>query len=788
MNFPTTFSDSGLSRGKSDRIDRLKLRSSWRIALGMLGLALATNCNVASADTVDVKKPETLSVRQIERSLADVYSKVAPATVRLSPSDGPSRNFTSAIIVSADGYILQNSQFPAGKELRVEFSDGKTGAAKALGWSAEWNVGLSKINENGPWPFVPFGAPEGVVTGECVVSLQYPHPDSPQPVHNPLLLVDWVNRSAPGHWFMLASAQVATAGHWNDCRFVCDLKGQLAGIVSVRSHGKGVTVTHSRMIKALWSDLAAGKNLDQVRLELVDTAQEAVQVVAQPANITEEIKKEVIAASVQIRSAANVRERKKGWSGTIVSPTGLVATCAHTYEMPGANVLVSLPDGRDLPGQVVGVSLPCDIGLIQIKDVTEPLPYAEMGDSRRMRSGQACLFLGYGPVPMALRQPLLRTSSIAEPPHGEISHLLHSDPKTKFVGGDSGGGLFNSDGQLVAFHTGIGTATGSRPRPHQNPRVELFRKHWDELHSPFQQSTDSPLATVQDVLHDNYRRGRESIVELLDGDNRIALGTCVDGNGVLLTKASLLSDRFDCRLSDGRVLGGKVLRTVREHDVAVVKVDAVDLKAIEWSTLDDLPVGSVVAIAAADASPTLGFVSNAPFAFPAEKGHLRAEFSETDNGLEVTKVEDLRSSYPFLTIRPSTLRQGDILLSLGEHPTPDREASSKLLDINSNNLVGVSGDIIQLLVNRDGQQVQLREVLAPPFSSPRFAGQTPRSSGFPRVLSVNANATSEMCGGPVMERDGRASGIALGWRNNGWLFVLPAALAKTIAAEDPQQP
>ena len=146
------------------------------------------------------------------------------------------------------------------------------------------------------------------------------------------------------------------------------------------------------------------------------------------------------------------------------------------------------------------------------------------------------------------RQPRERlTSTVAESPGDRWSHSIHNDRKTKTIAGDSGCGLFNSQGQLIAIHTG----------PGENQRVELFRAHWDELHRAFYESDRSPLADTREKLEASYRKAGQSAVEILDGDKRVALATIVRGNGLLLTKASPLPDSFDCRLPGGRVLPGQ---------------------------------------------------------------------------------------------------------------------------------------------------------------------------------------------------------------------------------------
>lgn len=737
--------------------------------------------NIACAEIDDPSKPKAFSREQTEKALAEVYRRVTPATIRFALRDDPHGSFTTGIVVSPDGYVLHRA-IQAGKALIYEFTDGRRASGKTLGWSDEWRVGLSKIEKDGPWPCVELAASVGANVGQCVVSVQYPFNDSPQPVRGPLLLVDWVKSAAPGLWFRLSDAKVANAGHWNDCSFVCDLQGRLAGAVARLSQGSGVTLTDASVIRSLWDELVAGKNIDQLRLDNAPVAQ-ASETKAAPlvTEISNDVRKKCIAASVHIRSAADVRAGKSGWSGTIVSVDGLVATCAHHDEMPGSQVVVCLADGRDLAGKVVGLNPACDIGLVQITESTGPLPHVPMGDSKKLRPGDRCLFAGYGPVPKMLRQSLIRTSTVVPSPDGAWSHLVHCDPETKFVGGDSGGGLFISDGQLVAIHTGIGSSSGSRSRPHTNPRVELFREHGEELRAQFHQTDDSPFKQTREELESLCRSARGSVVQILDGEKQVAMGTLVGRNGQLLTKASVLPDRFKCRLADGRLLAGTLIRTLREHDVAVVRVDAADLAPIEWSTSDDPPVGSAVGLVAPDATPVLSFVSHAPFAFPAEPGHLRAKLLGTDDGLQVEKLWELPSGSIFIAIPPSTLLPGDILLSIEGQPISNLEAYLKIVNVKSGDHVAVSGDAVRLVVRRGEEKIELREVLAPP-TSPRLAGQTPRSTGFPRVLSVNTNATTEICGGPVIDRTGKATGIVIAWRNNGWLFVLPADILKSIVS------
>jgi hypothetical protein len=68
----------------------------------------------------------------------------------------------------------------------------------------------------------------------------------------------------------------------------------------------------------------------------------------------------------------------------------------------------------------------------------------------------------------------------------------------------------------------------------------------------------------------------------------------------------------------------------------------------------------------------------------------------------------------------------------------------------------------------------------PPQGLLRPEGQSPRCSGFARAYSVAVDAKSPL-GGPVLDRAGHVVGVAIAWQTKGWLLVLPAATAQSVA-------
>ncbi len=676
------------------------------------------------------------SSSEMERRLIAAYKQVSPAVVRVESTDGTVRSRSGGVIVTEQGHVL-TSRLPADLTLTFHFSDGRTAQGKSLGWSKEWGVSLAKLDGPGPWPIVKLAESPAAVN-QPLMTLAYPPRDAI--IASALLNVEWVIISS-GQWFMTTDKDKIA---WNYGGLTFDLDGKFTGFRHGAYPRTGTIYAGVSVIRSMWDDLVAGKNLDEVRLggQAKDTDKATT--------ITAEIERRATAASVQIRRKAG----EKGFSGTVISADGMIATCAHYFLRPGTKVVVSLPDGRDLAGEVVGFNAPCDVGLLKITD-SGPFPWVRMGDSTRLSSSDPCLAIGYGPVNAQERQPSVRRATIAPAPDKVWSCLLYSNAKT--VGGDSGGGIFNSDGELVATHSqGYSVSIAHR--------VELLRLHWDSLLTPLQFSDASPEAALNESVAEAAKQIKSNVVEVLSGDKAVALGSIISTDGRLLTKASILPAKPLCRLADGRTKPANVIKTIREHDLAVLKIEATDLPVVEWSTSTTPPVGTLVG------SATLtGVISHVETAFPAERGVIPARFRDSENGPEVEGIfEATGGNQP--------VRKGDIILSIEGRPTRDRKELLALLN-DKENPVASAGDMVRVVLLREGKQTELAIVLATP--SLRVA---PRRSGFPRAFGVSTATKSEQFGSPVFDRDGVAIGIEIASRENGWLLVIPAATIMNFAA------
>jgi serine protease Do len=174
-------------------------------------------------------------------------------------------------------------------------------------------------------------------------------------------------------------------------------------------------------------------------------------------------------------------------SGVIVSEDGLVLTAAHvltgepnplTGEFPkfkvGEECLVVLPDVKKVKAKTLGVNSDVDSGMIQItekgpNDGKWPfLPVTKSGD---MKKGQWVVSLGHPGGPKTNRAPVARLGRVVN----NNKDIVRSN--CTLVGGDSGGPLFDLDGNVVGIHSRIGLTL----EHNIHIPTEQFKKQWDEM-------------------------------------------------------------------------------------------------------------------------------------------------------------------------------------------------------------------------------------------------------------------------------------------------------------------
>ena len=156
------------------------------------------------------------------------------------------------------------------------------------------------------------------------------------------------------------------------------------------------------------------------------------------------------------QSPAPERRMQSLGSGFIVDPSGIVVTNNHVIE--GADeITVTLQDNTSLKAKLIGKDESGDIAVLQVKP-DKSLPSVQFGDSDQERVGDWVLAIGN---PFGLGGTV--TAGIVS----ARGRNIHQGPYDDFIQtdaainrGNSGGPLFNMDGQVIGINTAIYSPSG----------------------------------------------------------------------------------------------------------------------------------------------------------------------------------------------------------------------------------------------------------------------------------------------------------------------------------------
>ena len=154
------------------------------------------------------------------------------------------------------------------------------------------------------------------------------------------------------------------------------------------------------------------------------------------------------------------RERGQG-SGVVIDSGGLVLTNAHVVERVD-EVTVTLADGDQRDGHVVGTDSVTDLALVELEGKRLPKA-AQLGDSEALEVGDWAIALG---TPYGLERTV--TLGIVSSLHRNISSLGFSDKRLDLIQtdaainpGNSGGPLVNASGEVIGINTLVRSGPGA---------------------------------------------------------------------------------------------------------------------------------------------------------------------------------------------------------------------------------------------------------------------------------------------------------------------------------------
>ncbi len=143
-------------------------------------------------------------------------------------------------------------------------------------------------------------------------------------------------------------------------------------------------------------------------------------------------------------------------SGFIIDPSGLIVTNNHVIE--GADEInVILNDGTKLKAELVGKDSKSDLALLRVH-YDKPLKFVKFGNSDKMRLGEWVIAIG---------NPFSLSSTVTAGIVSARNRDINSGPYDNYIQtdaainrGNSGGPLFNLNGEVIGINTAIISPSG----------------------------------------------------------------------------------------------------------------------------------------------------------------------------------------------------------------------------------------------------------------------------------------------------------------------------------------
>jgi serine protease Do len=270
---------------------------------------------------------------------------------------------------------------------------------------------------------------------------------------------------------------------------------------------------------------------------------------------------------------------------------------------------------------------------------------------------------------------------------------------------------------------------------------------------------------------------RQSIVRLNVDGEPVALAAVVDTNGLALSKASEIKPgKLTCWLATEKEVEAEVVRVDEDEDVALVQVHAPGLKPIAWAP-GKVSVGQwAITPGIAETPHAVGIISALPHRVRPRRAYIGVQFDSNSTEPRIEKV------YAGLGAEKAGLKVGDIIIGVNSAAVTNRDQVKEALrDFGD-------GQTIRVKVQREAErfEVEVRmtvpktgELAAEYYSQPRtqMTGDlSQRAEGFEQAIEHDTVLPPWLCGGPLVNLDGKAIGLNIARAGRVTTYALPAQL------------
>ncbi|MEO6893950.1 MAG: trypsin-like peptidase domain-containing protein [Ginsengibacter sp.] len=487
------------------------------------------------------------------------------------------------------------------------------------------------------------------------------------------------------------------------------------------------------------------------------------------------------------------------FSGVVVTKDGHILTAAHVI-MPGNTYQVAFPDGKKCIaialGKITKTQIVPDVGMMKIISPGY-WPFAKMGHSYTLRMYEPCISISY---PESLYQdlPTVRFGYITNTKNekGFIQSTCIMEP------GDSGGPLFDYDGNVIGLHSAIEVSE----KMNFDIPVDLYREYWQALNIPriyhsFPKSLQNEnrdsinqkvfVVDTNNIYGSSFQKiiikNSKTCVKItsgINGKSQEALGTLVYINlknhreNFIISKSSIVLNDSILIETAKRKFYASVIARDEDNDLILLKPSSNIKGGISFAKFS---VGSSI-----EMEPGRFIVSLLPNASglysTTGSGFIKMNkfFSSPSFGASILFKDSkvvLNKIQPGSPADKEGMKTGDVILAFNNIPIANPG------DFFSTLNQFWPGDTVVLKLKRSEtifeKTIILRQVAIPLSEHPadHFDGGSSRiRDGFNKVFTHDAIIHPEMCGGPIFDANGTFYGINIARHSRASTLGMPASI------------
>jgi serine protease Do len=321
--------------------------------------------------------------------------------------------------------------------------------------------------------------------------------------------------------------------------------------------------------------------------------------------------------------------------------------------------------------------------------------------------------------------------------------------------------------------------------PQENQQAPRRGRRWlDRFRRPNVYSRSHDL--VKEAFRDVGAAAGKSTVRIFAEEKPVALGTVVDSDGLILTKASELKSaaKLSIKLSDGRQFDVQSVATDVPSDLALLRAPAKGLQAVKWAERT-MPVGAWLVTPGLDPIPeSIGVVSVENQSIPKPRAVLGVLLRADPKGARVDNI------MPRSGAQKAGMEAGDVIIAVDGKKIESRD-----------NLIALMGDLlpgdaVELTVLRGEDEkklnvelsdydvltqgrVEMQNSLGGPLSR--------RRAPFAEVIQHDSVLRPEQCGGPICDLNGQTVGVNIARAGRVASYAIPAGVVQRVIKQLLQQ-